>query len=166
VLNRDDISGFTTESDGSVSAIALKSGGKQAYKFEVGKNALNSLYNQIEAGIINGFAHGLTLIYPQDDQTGINQLGNFANGSFIVVVNKRGSDGNGTFRLLGKTQGLVSTSIEGDDSNSERSGLPFCTLGTDPDFYESLPPVHFFDSVGGTYASTLALLEGYLTPTA
>lgn len=163
LINSDDITSFSEDASGFISAINLASGGVQAYKFEVGSNSLNSLFNQVPAGVINAFAHQLTLIYPEDDTAAIEELTKLANGNVVAIVNKRGSDGNGTFRVLGKAQGLVSISIEGDDSNSERSGLPFVTLGTDPNFYEPKPPVHFLAT---DYDGSLAALEALLTPTA
>lgn len=163
LINSSDISGFSVAGDGSISGITLNSGGAQAFKYEVASNTLNSLYSQIQAGVINGFSHTLQMIYPQDDQAAIEELTKLSNGNVVAIVNKRGADGNGTFRVLGHTQGLVSTAIEGDDSNSDNSGLPSVTLATDDSFYEPKPPVHFLST---DYATSLAALEALLTPTA
>ena len=162
LMNKDDVSTITTDADGTVTAIAMKST-KQAYKYETGNTAVNGLYALRQSGVLNGFGHTMTIIYPENDATAISNLSKLANANVMAIVNQRGDDGFGTFRLLGKTHGLIAENIEGDFSNGDRDGLPFVTLSTDERFNEKSPPVHVLNT---DYATTLSDLEALLTPAA
>ena len=162
MMNKDDVASMTTETDGSISAISMKTG-KQAFKFETGNTSINGLYTLKKSGVLNGFTHTGTIIYPADDQAAVENLAKFANSNVIMIINRRGEDGFGTFLMLGKSQGLVADNIEGDYSSGERDGLPFVTMSTDEQFNEKKPPVHVLDT---DYATTLTALEALLTPAA
>ena len=162
LMNKDDVASITVNSEGTVTAISMKST-KQAYKYETGNTSVNALYALKKSGVLNGFTHTLTIVYPANAETAISNLSKLANSNVIGIVNQRGDDGFGTFRMLGKSQGLIAENIEGDFSNGDRDGLPFVTLATDERFNEKSPPVHVLNT---DYSTTQTDLEALLTPAA
>lgn len=163
LYNKDDIASYTASGTaGSISAIVKKTTvGLRSYKYTGGNETLNTLYSLVTGGVLNGFQHQFTLIYPNDDEVALDELKKLANAKVVGVTNKNGADGFGTFRVQGRAQGLVMTGLEGDDSNQDRDGLPFVTLTTPEGFKEPRPPIHLLNT---DYPTTLGDLETALTP--
>ena len=152
--NRND---FTiTEASGVVTGIAAV-GGASLYKYEGGDDFANSIQSLVAGGLKPGFTHQLPFIFPSDAQADLQELDNLVGASLIVITNKNGSDGQGTFRLHGKSVGMKPTSVEGDDSNADRDGLPFLTLATPDGKKEPKMPQHVL--IGADYDATKTALD-------
>lgn len=150
--------GVVTQTGGVISAITL-AGAAVAYKWEGANDFVLSTYSIVTSRILNGFAHRLEIVAPNDSQIALNELKNLANGRVVGITSKFGSVEN-TFRVHGLVHGLQAIEVTGDDSNADSEGLPTVALATPEGKKEPLPPQHLLDT---DYATTLAALEALLT---
>lgn len=83
-------------------------------------------------------------------------------GRFIAIVenNYTGEDGNGSFELYGKIQGLEISELTRSSSDADTQGAYVITLTSPADQKEPALPASIFDT---SYAVTKAMVDSLLS---
>lgn len=124
IINKSDITSFTADSSGLVSAITLRSGAK-AYKIDTIKRALvMTSALKINEGAPNAFSHSASIILTS--ATGVyGAITSFSNGSFVILAKVSGSN---AINAYGMYYGLSATAFE--RSTHDNGGWASVTLET------------------------------------
>lgn len=153
--NLSEVALFTEETDKSISAIDFKVGGR-LWKFESTKESFDSVDDIVKtAGQQPNYPQTLNLRLFEKTQADKNAIDELANADAVFVIIERGYQ---TFELFGKDFGLDLTAAPRNSGQNNTADVRRAvTLSGNEG---RIAPV-FQDT---DYATTVALLETYLTP--
>lgn len=162
-INRDDILSVTYDSSNTklVTAITLKTGGKQAFKITGTKNSSNPGYSLvIGENAEDAYSHTCSIVVSKKDADTVKALAELGDIILIPESIAKESDGDGTFRIYGLKYGLHKS--EETMASNDNKGQVLLTLSTREGREEPTAPLVFFDT---DYDTSLAALVALETPT-
>lgn len=154
VINYDDISSITEDSDGRITAISLKAG-KEGYLFSGFRNDVQKSEEVANPGIgLNQFRHLVRWVIYERTQEQKNNIERLAKGRFVVVAENRGKDDD-AFEVYGIGVGveIVAGTIRNAFENAGVFVLPFAT--PEGEFEPKLP-----QSLGSSYSNAVSIFDG------
>jgi len=162
LANYDDISAYTISGtvDNQITGITLKTG-KQFFVFEGFRNSLTPSYAAVAPDTGQTlYTHQANFFIFDNQQVTKNEIQKLALGRFVAIIENNGKDAN-SFEVLGRGNGLEL--VAGDLKNAnENNGAYNIILATLDGEFETKLPQTFYDET--SYASTLAIVEGYEVP--
>ena len=127
IINKADITSFTTSETGFVSGVSLKPGAS-AYKIDTVKRSLVlSTSLKVNDGAPNAYSHSATIVDTGDREgnTGRDKARAFTNGSFVIITKPVGRVYGAVFGLY---YGMSATSS--DFSTHDNGGWSTVVLST------------------------------------
>lgn len=156
LILKDDVSSYTTDSNGVITAITLYSG-KSAFSFDGIKQSLKPKFERAAAPSGQSvYKHTVTFFYFEYSQTAKNNLARMANGRYIAIYANAKQDVN-SYEVLGSDVGLEMT--ECMRAPQENGGAISVTLASPEGEFESRPPRTILST---DFAGTKTLIEGYI----
>lgn len=153
---KEDISSYTFDSNGVITAITLVSG-KSAFSFDGIKQSLKPKFErQASPSGQSVYKHTVEFFYFEYTQIAKNNLARMANGRYVAIYANAKQDVN-SYEVLGTDVGLEMT--ECMRAPQENGGAIKVTLASPENEFESRPPRTIFTT---DYNATKTLLEGYL----
>lgn len=156
LILKDDVSSYTTDSNGVITAITLYSG-KSAFSFDGIKQSLKPKFERAAAPSGQSvYKHTVTFFYFEYSQVAKNNLARMANGRYIAIYANAKQDVN-SYEVLGSDVGLEMT--ECMRAPQENGGAISLTLASPEGEFESRPPRTILST---DFAGTKTLIEGYI----
>jgi hypothetical protein len=152
LINLDDIDTMPEDSDQVVTDITLKAG-KLAYAFEGTRNSLVPSSNFVKDGSSSGYEHMAQFIVFDKTQVSRNNIEKLGDKQVLALIENK----DGTFEILGKSVGLLTSENTRNNSDRPTAGGFQITIKTDEDgaFEAKLPQI--LDA--GSAALTAALID-------
>lgn len=167
LMNKNDILSVTRGGTLDVTALALKTGAKVAYKVQgvIASDGTPSAAPSAEyrvTGQVPGFGHTLAFgVLDKSAATLEDFLAKVHLTEIVALVETK--DSVEPFVVFGLDHGMKVSEGTRDYNNADNGGTWNITLTTPSNLKETLPPARFFDT---DYATTAAKVTGLLTPTA
>lgn len=152
----DDISSYTTDANGVITAITLASG-KSAFSFDGIKQSLKPKFErQASPSGQSVYKHTVEFFYFEYSQIAKNNLARMANGRYVAIYANAKADTN-AYEVCGLDVGLEMT--ECMRAPQENGGAIKVVLSSPDGEFESRPPRTILST---DYAGTKTLIEGYV----
>jgi hypothetical protein len=156
LILKDDITSYTTDANGVISAITLASG-KSAFSFDGIKQSLKPKFERQSAPSGQSvYRHSVTFFYFEYSQIAKNNLAQMANGRYVAIYANAKQDSN-AYEILGTDVGLEMT--ECMRAPQENGGAISVTLSSPEGEFESRPPRTLFVT---SWSATHTLVNGYI----
>lgn len=155
VFNHEDVTGWTEDGDGKITAISIAPGAT-GYLFSGFRNDVQKSEEVVNPGIgLNQFRHLVRWVIYERTQEQKNNIERLAKGRFIVVAENRGKDDN-AFEVYGLKVGveIVAGAIRNAFENAGMFVLPFAT--PEGEYEPKLP-----QTLGTSYSNASSLFDSY-----
>lgn len=133
----------------------------RAYEFEGIKNSNEASISLVPTPYSAYVNHQILFRIFKNVPEAKSQINQMIKGRFIAIVenNYTGVDGNGSFELYGKIQGLEISELTRSSADSDTQGAYVITLSSPADQKEPSLPASIFDT---SYAVTKAMVDSLL----
>ena len=167
LMNKTDIVSITEGANASIASdIVLAAGGTASYLYEGYRQSVNPESAFIPGTLTAGYDHQLAIQVFKIDSLSKLELEKMSLNKIVAIVENVNTPGNGDsiFELFGADAGMEMLTLTRLNRDQETGGTYSVTLKTsDESGKEPKLPLSFFDT---DYATTLAKIIGYETPTA